>query len=1311
MIFFESGNEFAALLATKEENVLAEGLKKLRSQLSVHGKQPKDIEYSRYFLLEYLQSNADLQHLTDLWQTIDDGSNSLEYLRIPLMQVTSLIIKALKFFPTYQGNGSGFCVRLVERHFKLVTSYLNNSSLEQVEAALHFCTSICSFSASAAKVFLSTFDLGMKCFGSFLSSKVHTGKEIKSLMICLICCLMEHNDSQVKAKVFDQMDLFCECFGGMLFLPEKVVLRLLTMLKEGVFEDVDISRSTKISLFHSGKRILDDLLKLYQHKSDQIVSFLDCFMHQICTTPGKYLCFPDNGWNENEKGKVFNPVLLKVIRMLDPLSSVRMGNLLVAILGACPELQKHYWKDTHFFYAASSITNDQVPLRLIVSLSLATKFLSLPPPAIDLAQAVDVEAITLACIPSALTKTLSKLFLHESSMVKYFNVLLCIQLFMKFEAISKLIPKGETLDDLTVAFRRQLPDYQLVFNYLQLVKGKPLAAAQTLKLINLYCEYFSDEVKFDPFKYLIEASKGSMQEEEAFQLLSLLGRFPAKLLERREKTILAHLFAFLLRFPRMKERFTALMYANSSFVGIFEHAEDVESFLEVAMHSPEESCQFLEASLSEYFKSKGTKKASFEKFPLNKQFKHQLEDCSVEKYNQLQAKYLNQSFWSNCHTINACKFLLKWAHKTREIGPLCLARNIFLSCQSPSSIVGNFANDEFVVKNLDFLFPFVEILASFEVDQTSFLISTLHSQLEEAIRNKQQVSFIWTAFLSQCTSFVLERFSTNEILECISLPTGELFGLDCFEFLRAKIQQNAPLSIPFVLNAVTSDLKRSVEIAELLIQRPNFSSDPLFNALLQNHFSVFKLCREKSKEFERFWSEGQVDDAESLFSYCPAVKPSLSDEEKFELVSRFNGTLSAQDVELFSLFQTYEKKGNRFGEALMFFGSNSSKHWQFTFVHQEMDLNSVLLEAISCLSLLQETISNFPNLTQDNYNPEFLLPWLTMLLERAQNLENEHFIRSFVEVHALSFLIVCLSSDRQSHRQQAATALSFFWKLLQRFTNKFVYLTVCLDNFKSLIETPDVNTALSSFTCHFFAKAIWVMRDAGDVMFPTLCKLFLKSALFDCERIPVFFDLLHSTDRNSRLWMLKLLRDGLKDEISYRMYKVKNVFQLMMNLVEPSYLDNLHRELAIGILSNALSMPGCGKELVEQGGIIAWFQIMLQQKFSIKLKVSLSKAALKAIQTQGLKEDMLLFDQFVTLFNLVVPIGDFELNLEFLKQLLTHEAFRKRIRISNIRTISFLLQTSGGSQKELQFLRLLLQLEDLDEELYRRIIRRMPIKI
>lgn len=99
MIFFESGNEFAALLATKEENVLSEGLKKLRSQLSVHGKQPKEIEYSRFFLLEYLQSNPDLQHLTDLWQTIDDGSNSLEYLRIPLMQVTSLIIKHSNSFP------------------------------------------------------------------------------------------------------------------------------------------------------------------------------------------------------------------------------------------------------------------------------------------------------------------------------------------------------------------------------------------------------------------------------------------------------------------------------------------------------------------------------------------------------------------------------------------------------------------------------------------------------------------------------------------------------------------------------------------------------------------------------------------------------------------------------------------------------------------------------------------------------------------------------------------------------------------------------------------------------------------------------------------------------------------------------------------------------------------------------------------------------------------------------------------------------------------------------------------------------------
>lgn len=229
-------------------------------------------------------------------------------------------------------------------------------------------------------------------------------------------------------------------------------------------------------------------------------------------------------------------------------------------------------------------------------------------------------------------------------------------------------------------------------------------------------------------------------------------------------------------------------------------------------------------------------------------------------------------------------------------------------------------------------------------------------------------------------------------------------------------------------------------------------------------------------------------------------------------------------------------------------------------------------------------------------------------------------------------------------------------------------------------------------------------------MFPTLCKLFLRIALFDCERIPLFFDLIHSTDRNSRIWMLKLLRDGLKDEVSYRMYKTKNVFQLMMNLVEPSYLDNLHRELAIGILSNALAIPGYGRELVDQAGIPAWFQIMLQQKFSIKLKLSLSKAALKAIQSQGLKEDMLLYDQFVTIFNLVVPIGDFELNFEFLRLLLTHNAFRKRLCIFDNAAIAFLLQSNGGNGKEKQFFSLFLQLEDLHEELYRRVIRRMSIQ-
>lgn len=123
---------------------------------------------------------------------------------------------------------------------------------------------------------------------------------------------------------------------------------------ENLILDNNVPRNIKAFFFSS--YILEKLAKIYarseeeqttQDESGIPADLVHHFLISICSVPDVGVCFRDNGWYPPQiaaedvsakNTKFVNRVLAKFITTLKPADDMRQQELLLKILGACPEL-------------------------------------------------------------------------------------------------------------------------------------------------------------------------------------------------------------------------------------------------------------------------------------------------------------------------------------------------------------------------------------------------------------------------------------------------------------------------------------------------------------------------------------------------------------------------------------------------------------------------------------------------------------------------------------------------------------------------------------------------------------------------------------------------------------------------------------------------------------------------------------------------------------------------------------------------------------------------------------------------------------
>lgn len=133
-----------------------------------------------------------------------------------------------------------------------------------------------------------------------------------------------------------------------------MIEQILSVVYEKLILDNGVPRSAKAFFFSS--YILEKLAKIYaRHEEEETADgetgipadLVHHFLIAICSVLDVGVCFRDTAWYPakpaseeaaNKNSKITNRLLAKFITTLKPADDMRQQELLLKILGACPEL-------------------------------------------------------------------------------------------------------------------------------------------------------------------------------------------------------------------------------------------------------------------------------------------------------------------------------------------------------------------------------------------------------------------------------------------------------------------------------------------------------------------------------------------------------------------------------------------------------------------------------------------------------------------------------------------------------------------------------------------------------------------------------------------------------------------------------------------------------------------------------------------------------------------------------------------------------------------------------------------------------------
>eukprot|EP01135_Chromosphaera_perkinsii_P004791 Nk52_evm22s296 gene=Nk52_evmTU22s296 len=221
------------------------------------------------------------------------------------------------------------------------------------------------------------------------------------------------------------------------------------------------------------------------------------------------------------------------------------------------------------------------------------------------------------------------------------------------------------------------------------------------------------------------------------------------------------------------------------------------------------------------------------------------------------------------------------------------------------------------------------------------------------------------------------------------------------------------------------------------------------------------------------------------------------------------------------------------------------------------------------------------------YDPSFLLPLISHLVtECAANIDTKKIVESGI----LSFAITAMSSRDLRMRKAAYSIVSEAYIFVEggqfREAGQICYL---LTVFKNALEKDFER--VPNIIASFVKEAIYVLQKPDHFLYSIVNRFLLQRPVIDLQDVPLFYQLFNSSSTNfrkERSWILRLIRDGMKDITDYRIYQRRHVFEMLLSFYDSKLADSYTRGLVIDVFERAVGMKHVLEDLVKNKGLLGW---------------------------------------------------------------------------------------------------------------------------
>ena len=422
--------------------------------------------------------------------------------------------------------------KVIAMHMSVIFKNLSSGKEKLVVATLELLASLCRVSASITCLLYKQFDWSLKALMKFPSTRRKDSDkgDVRTAFVKFLFSVFEVASDEIKEEMCSQKAL-SSVLRSLFEDKEELVLFVLQIIEKNI---CSLKLHARLKFFN--ENMLMNIAKIFESHSSSAASEKSFeLMLNVCSVPGKGVCFNDfDYWTI---GKQKNKILSKFISMISFNSSVKMNNLILKILQACPSLITTFWKNVASF--DPSLKSDWISLCGYTVQILNSSL----PSNLDLVSSEKIFGI----MPHFFTKTVQlKGIRHESSLVRYLSLLVLHAIMKKTNEMKNIQIKNGQENEICGLVYNSVVDVQIILGILQRdipsANQKCLIHSMALKILALYYECFysvSIDPGFDIAKILDQSN--DILTYEALKLFSVWDDF--KLNQRKDLSFISKLIS------------------------------------------------------------------------------------------------------------------------------------------------------------------------------------------------------------------------------------------------------------------------------------------------------------------------------------------------------------------------------------------------------------------------------------------------------------------------------------------------------------------------------------------------------------------------------------------------------------------------------------------------------------------------------------------------------------------------------------------------------------------------------------------------